>query len=158
MELSGKQDIDVPIEEAFAMLSDIEVHERSALRRGAEVTRKDNLPNPGVGANWEIAFLLRGKPRILHLEMTRFDAPNEIGLHAKIKGLETDIKLELVALSRTRTRVQFGCDMRAKTLSARLLLQSLKLARGNLTNRIQTRMVNMRHDLETRYAQNTQSA
>lgn len=158
MELTGKEDIDVPIEEAFAMLSDVDVHERSALRRGAEVTRLDKLPNPGVGANWDIAFLLRGKPRVLHLEMTHFDAPNEIGMHAKVKGLETEIKLELVALSRTKTRVQFWCGMRAKTLSARLLLQSLKLARGNLNNRIQTRMGTLRADFEARYAQSTQSA
>jgi hypothetical protein len=153
MELTGREDIDVPIKEAFMMLTDVEVYARSALRRGAEVTRLDDLPYAGVGSKWEIAIIMRGKPRNVHLEMTGFDAPNEIALHAKIRGLETDIKIELVALSRTKTRIQFWSGMRAKTLSARLLLQSLKLARGNLTNRVGKRLTALRQDFEDRYAQ-----
>ncbi|MBO9474526.1 SRPBCC family protein [Shimia sp. R10_1] len=155
MELTGREDIDVPIEQAFIMLSDVEVYERSALRRGAEVTRLDSLPQAGVGAIWEIAFLLRGKPRTVNLEMTRLDAPNEIAMRAKIQGLETDIKFELVALSRTKTRVQFWSGMKAKTLSSRLLLQSLKLARNNINKRIRSRLTGMRADLEERYRQST---
>ncbi|MBO9402308.1 SRPBCC family protein [Shimia sp. R9_3] len=153
MELTGREDIDVPIEQAFIMLTDVEVYERSALRRGADVTRLDTLHHAGVGAEWQISFIFRGKAREVHLEMTGYDRPNEIAMKAKIGGLETDVKIELVALSRTKTRIQFWCGMRAKTLSSRLLLQSLKLARGNLTNRVSKRLAHMREDFEDRYAQ-----
>ena len=152
MELTGREDIDMPIAQAFEMLTDVEVYERSALRRGADVTRLDTRPHPGVGTKWDIGFEFRGKPRDVKLEITGFDEPNEIEMHAVLQGLETDIKIELVALSRTRTRIQFWTGMRANSLSARLLLQSLKLARGNLNSRLAKRLVAMRDDLESRYA------
>lgn len=152
MELTGREDIDVPIAQAFEMLTDVEVYERSALRRGADVTRIDSLPHPGVGAKWEVSFQFRGKPREANIEITGFDAPNEIEMKAILQGLETGIKIELVALSRTRTRIQFWSGMRANSLSARLLLQSLKLARGNLNKRMAKRLATLRDDLEDRYA------
>lgn len=152
MELTGREDVDVPIAQAFDMLTDVEVYERSALRRGAEVTRIDSLARPGVGAKWEIAFQFRGKARELDLEITGFDAPNEVEMKATLQGLETDIKIELVALSRTRTRIQFWSGMRANSLSARLLLQSLKLARSSMNKRMAKRMATLRDDLEDRYS------
>jgi len=152
MELTGREDIDVPIAQAFEMLTDVEMYERSALRRGADVTRLDSLSQAGVGAKWEVAFQFRSKPREAQIEITGFDAPNEIVMKAILQGLETDIKIELVALSRTRTRIQFWSGMKANSLSARLLLQSLKLARGNLNKRMAKRMATLRDDLEDRYA------
>lgn len=151
MEFTGKEDIDIPIEQAFEMVTDFEVFERSALRRGAEVSRMDSLTRPDVGARWQIVFSFRGKPREVTLEVTGFERPNEIKLHATAQGIETDIKVELVPLSRTRTRIQFWSGLSANTLSARLLLQSLKLARSNLNGRLATRMTALRDDMESRY-------
>lgn len=151
MEFTAREDIDVPIEQAFEMVTDFEVFERSALRRGAEVARLDSLTQPGVGAKWNISFEFRGKAREIALEVTEFDRPNEIALHATAQGIQSDIKVELVALSRTRTRLQFWTGLKANTLSARLLLQSLKLARGTLNTRLAKRMKNLRRDMEDRY-------
>ncbi len=151
MEFTAREDIDVPIEQAFEMVTDFEVFERSALRRGAEVTRLDALSRPGVGAKWNISFEFRGKPREVDLEVTGFDRPNEIALHGKAQGIESDVKVELVALSRTRTRLQFWTGLKANTLSARLLLQSLKLARGTLNTRLSKRITGLRRDMEDRY-------
>lgn len=153
MELTGKEDINVPIEYAFQMLTDVDLHERSILRRGADVKRLDSLPALGVGAKWDIIFQLRGKERIAHLEMTEFDNPNGLTMQAKVKGLHSDAVVDLVALSRTKTRIQFRCAISAKTLPARLTLQSLKLARGKLTKRMNSRLTQLRKDFEARYAQ-----
>lgn len=152
MEFTGKEDIDIPIEQAFEMVTDFEVFERSALRRGAEVSRLDTLTRPGIGARWQIVFAFRGKPRDVTLQVSGFERPNEIHLQATTQGIETEIKIELVALSRTRTRIQFWSGMSANTLSARLLLQSLKLARSNLNARLASRMTVLRDDMEARYS------
>ncbi|MGX9351445.1 SRPBCC family protein [Shimia sp. W99] len=152
MEFTAREDIDVPIEQAFEMVTDFEQFERAALRRGAEVRRLDDLNRPGVGAKWQVEFKFRGKPREMDLEVTDFDRPNEIKLHAKIQGIESDMKIELVALSRTRTRINIWTGLSAKTLSARLLLQSLKLARGTLTERLEKRVTAMGRDMEDRFS------
>ncbi len=151
MELTAREDVDVPIAQAFEILTDVEVYERSALRRGAEVARLDNLTFPGVGAKWEVALTYRGKPREIQLEITGFDAPNEVQLKARVQGIGSDIKVELVALSRTRTRIQFWTGMQAQSLTGRLVLQSLKLARSNLNSRLAKRLEVLRADMEKRF-------
>lgn len=151
MEFTAREDIDVPIEQAFEMITDFETFERAALRRGAEVTRVDDLSRPGVGASWTADFTFRGKHRHMKLKVTHFDHPNELGLHSVIKGLEADIKFELVALSRTRTRLIVWSGLSANSLSAKLLLQSLKLARGTLTQRLEKRITSLGRDMEDRF-------
>ncbi len=63
MKFKSKEDLDAPIEKVFELLADFERHERSALRRGIEVSRVDSLKAPGVGARWDAQFRFRGKPR-----------------------------------------------------------------------------------------------
>lgn len=56
--------------------------------------------------------------------------------------------VDLVALSRTRTRLFVSMELRPTTLSARLLLQSLRLAKGRLTGRLKTRMAEFGQRIE----------
>ena len=47
--------------------------------------------------------------------------------------------VDLVALSKTRTRMLVSLDLRPTSLSSRLLVQSLRLAKGRLTERLKAR-------------------
>lgn len=152
MQFTSKENIEVPIEQVFEMLTDFERHERSAMRRGAEVTRTDRLSAPGVGVGWDLVFDFRGKRRQMHLEVTEFDRPYEMTLEARLQGVESTIQLQLVALSKTLTRLNVSTDVRPKTLSARLLVQSLKLAKSNITKRFDKRMATTARDMEDRYS------
>lgn len=152
MKFSSKQDVEAPIEQVFGQLADFDGHTRQALRRGAEVDRVDTLPAPGPGMTWDIGFKLRGKQRQARLTMERFDAPNEMALDMTVKGLEGKFAIELVALSRQRTRMNVEANLKPQTLSARLMIQSLKLARGNLGKRFETRVSDFAKELEKRCA------
>ena len=63
MKLSTRQDIEAPLADVYAAFADVEGWERAALRRGAEVTRRDNLRGLAVGMGWLAAFIYRGKAR-----------------------------------------------------------------------------------------------
>mgnify|MGYP000474484518 CR=1 FL=1 len=152
MELKSKATMDVPIDQVFAMLIDFEAHQRSAMRRGAEVTRLDSLTEPGAGAKWKIGFEFRGKARMIDLEMVTFDRPEELGFEARLHGLDSAIQMQLVALSKTRTRLNVNAEMTPTTLSARLLMQSLKLAKSTLTKRFDKRLAAQARDMEDRYS------
>lgn len=151
MKFSAREDIEAPIEFVFGQLTDFHAFERSALRRGAEVQRVDNKTSPGVGMAWDVAFKLRGKMRELKMELTSFDIPNGMVLSSRSPAMGGDMVVDLVALSRGRTRMSVDIDLRPKNLSSRLLVQSLKLARGNLTSRYETRVTGFARDLEDRY-------
>ena len=150
MKFKSKEDLDVPIDEVFTMLSDFEKHERSALRRGLEVSRRDDLKAPAVGATWDVKFMFRGKRREANLEVVEYDQPSEMVVAGYMQGLETRVEFLLVALSKTRTRLSVVADLKPQTLSARLLMQSLKLARGKVVQRFDARLATMARDMEER--------
>ena len=150
MKFSTKEDIDASIDRVFAELCDFEVFERLAMRRGAEVQRIDALAEAGVGMQWKVAFPLRGRRRDLDLSLVRFDVPNEMAFHATSPSIDARFTVELMALSRNRTRVTTGLELRPLNLSARLLVQSLKLAKGSLTKRFKLRIADYSKILEDR--------
>jgi len=152
MKFSTKEDVEAPIAETFEMLCDFEMFERAAMRRGAEVQRTDTKAVPGVGMGWRSAFNMRGKPRQVDLEMVTFERPHEMVLECVSQGLLTELTIELVALSKKRTRIMVSCDIKPQSLSARLLVQSLKLAKTSLTKKFKLRVAEFAKSLEDRYS------
>ncbi len=151
MKFSTKEDIEAPIAAVFDMLCDFEMFERAAMRRGAEVQRTDSKTAPGVGVGWNAAFTMRGKRRQVEIEMVTFEKPNEMVFECRSQGLMTLMTLELVALSRNRTRVMVAIDIKPLNLSARLLVQSLKLAKTSLTKKYKLRVAEFARSLEERH-------
>lgn len=150
MKFSAREDISASIDQVFEALCDFEGFERQAMRRGIEVQRTDKLTKPAVGMCWKIAFVMRGREREVDLTLTRFDSPNEMVFDGKSSGIDADFTIELMALSRSRTRMSITLDITPLNLSARLLVQSLKLAKSNLTKRFKLRIADYAKGLEDR--------
>ncbi|MDG1068077.1 MAG: SRPBCC family protein [Sulfitobacter sp.] len=151
MKFSSKEDIEASIEATFSMLCDFETFERAAMRRGAEVQRTDTKTVPSVGMGWSAAFNMRGKRRQVEIEMVTLDQPNEMEFECRSQGLLTHFTIELVALSKSRTRLMVSFDIKPLNLSARLLVQSLKLAKTSLTKKFKLRVAEFAKTLEDRH-------
>lgn len=139
MEFSAKEDIEAPIEQVFAVITDFESVERQALRRGIKVTRTHDADGE-VGTEWTAGFKFRGKEMSADIRLTECTAPELVVFAAKAGGLETGMSVDLTALSPRRTRMTVTAHMQPKTLSARLLVQSLKLAKGRVTRKFSVRV------------------
>jgi carbon monoxide dehydrogenase subunit G len=151
MKFSTKEDIEAPIGDVFDMLCDFETFERAAMRRGSEVQRADTKTVPGVGMVWNAVFNLRGKRRQVEIEMISFDKPDEMVFECRSQGLMTLLNVELVALSKNRTRLMISFDIKPLNLSARLLVQSLKLAKTSLTKKFKLGVAEFAKTLEERH-------
>jgi len=121
------------------------------MRRGAEVRRMDDMTKPGVGMKWAASFKMRGKKRDLEMEMIRFERPNEICVLSSTSGIDGTGQIELLALSRNRTRVSVLFELKPTNLSARLLVKSLKLAKNSLTKRYKLRVAEYAISIEDRH-------
>lgn len=152
MKFETRDDIEAPIDHVFAQLSDFAAHERSLMRRGADVERVEDRQPPAPGIVWDTAFDLRGKRRRMRLELVDYAPPSAMGFVATSETLNGDMLVDLVALARGRTRMTLVVELKPKTLSARLLVQSLKLARGNVSKRYEMRVSAFARELEDRYA------
>lgn len=147
MKLSTREDIEAPIAYVFQRVSDFERFERRAMRQGADVSRRaEGLVE--IGMIWDIAFEFRGRSRKAQAELTGMETQHAIEIISRSDGLTAVTQVETVALSGTRTRVLVSCDLRAKTLTARLLLQSLKLAKTKLTKRFKARVLDYAESIE----------
>lgn len=150
MQFSSKEDIEAPIEAVFAAVSDFDLFERSSIRRGIEVQRVDDGAPVAPGMAWDAKFDMRGKQRELHLTLTRYDPPEAMEFDSDSAGLNGVMTVELVALSPRRTRMSIVLNLTPKTLPARLFLQSLKLAKGNLTKRFKKKIGEFAKTVEDR--------
>lgn len=151
MIFTTKEDIEAPREHVFAAVSDFDRFERQALRRGAEVSRLDGLTAPSLGMTWHIAFRLRGKRREIEVELIEHDPPNRMIFESRSPNIAGQMIVDLVALSRNRTRLGLDIELKPKTLSARLLVQSMKLAKGNLNKRFKQRVAEFAKATEESY-------
>lgn len=151
MKFSSKEDIEAPIAEIFSMLSEFDSFERSAIRRGMEVQRTSAANVFGLGMTWSAQFQMRGKTRDMDVELVQYDAPNVMRFVSDSQGVDGVLTLELMALSPRRTRMTIALELSPKTLAARLLIQSLKLAKSNLTKRFKLRAAGYARDMEDRH-------
>ncbi|QQA42498.1 SRPBCC family protein [Pelagovum pacificum] len=148
MKFSTREDIEAPIDHVFAHVTDHATFERQALRRGADVQRLDGGTGIGVGSRWKVGFNFRGRRRDLTATVTTFDPPNSISVGATTTGIDGLTTIDLVQLSRTRTRLMVAIEMRPTTLAARLMIQSLKLAKSSLDKRLKDRMAKVAREIE----------
>jgi hypothetical protein len=151
MKLSGRTDIQAPVEFVFDAISDFEFWERAALRRGAEVTRTDKLRQLAPGMSWMIRFGWRGRERQLHLVLKQLDRPLVLAVDGDSPSVEGGAVMELVALSATKARILVQTTIKPRTLAARLFVQSMRLGRGKVNARYEKQLRQLATIIEQRY-------
>lgn len=151
MKFSVKQDVEAPIAFAFAYLSDFDTWERSAMRRGAEVSRTDELPKPAAGMSWKAAFTYRGKLRKLDIHLTKIAPPNKLNFTAVSNAVEIEMSMDLAEMSAKRSRLHLTTEVTPRNLAARLFIQSMRLARTRMDRKFAQRIAQIVTEIETAY-------
>ena len=152
MKFSTRQDTDLPSDELFHVISDFERIERLLVRRGALVSRIDPAKAPGAGMGWEIAFDWRGKQRDLRLDVIRFDRPEIVSIEGHSEQFNIMIDMRVIALTRSKARLQFELDLRPRSMKARLLLQTAKLGKAQLDRKFALGIAGVLADLTRAHA------
>ena len=151
MKFTAREDVEAPIDHVFGQITDFPAFERSMMRRGADVKRLPGPDAPAPGARWEVRFQFRGKERVVvaTLESVERDAGLTIGFVGT--ATEGGIVVDLVPLSRSRTRINVTADVSAKTLAAKLLFKSMRFGKSRMDQRFGTALLGFAEDLERRY-------
>lgn len=149
MKLSTREDIEAPIDTVFARASDFAAIERQLAKRGVEILPDADAPSSGVGRRWSARASWRGRDHLIRSELVAYQAGRGYAVESTSGGVVCTTVVDLVALSRTRTRLLLSLDLRPTGLSSRLLLQSLKLAKGRLTDRLKSRVSDFARRVES---------
>src|SRR6056297_126261 len=135
MKFSTQADVDAPADRAFAAFSDFHAYAERARHRGVEVQRIDHGHTVGRGLAWHARFVWNGRAREMRGEVVRFDPPSGYDADLVVGGLEGRLDVEVTATGDATSRVRIGLELRPATMSARILLKSLRLAKGRLDDR-----------------------
>jgi hypothetical protein len=151
MKFKVTEDVDAPRAMVWARLTDFGQMEQDARGRGATVTRVGNWTHTAEGVEWRGEVTVRGKVRPLSAKVARL-VPEDICLiESRIGGMECVYELNFVALTPEVTRVTVVLDLSAQTLTARLILQTMKLARGRVMQRLQGMIARQGNTVEAAY-------
>lgn len=148
MEFTSQEDIEAPIEKVFAALTDFDTIERQAMRRGIAVRR--HSPDPEDGPRWTAGFSFRGRAMEAEIAQRHATPPEALGFAASTGGLDSRLEITLTALTPARTRMQLRAELAPRTLSARLLVQSIRLARARMVRKFSLRVAQFARALEDR--------
>lgn len=136
MKFKVAEDVDAPIGFVFERMTDFSQFEADVKRRGADLRRVGNWTQIAEGVQWRGAVQVRGKKRKIEAELTEL-VPNESAkVDITVGGMEAVYQMAFIALSPEVTRVATELDLKPRTLTARLIIQTLKLARGRVVRRM----------------------
>ncbi len=151
MKVTSRHDIDAPAAFVFETLTDFDSWERSAMRRGADVVRTDRMTAVAAGLAWLVRFRFRGKERKLAVRLASIDAPARIGFAMEGALFDATSVIDLMELGPNRTRLVMVGEAKPKTLGARLMLQSLRLARARVQRQVDRRVAAIADEITDRY-------
>ncbi len=137
MKFKVSEDVDAPADTTWARFTDFSGIEADALGRGAELARVGNWTAPATGCSWRGSAKIRGRLRPVTAAITALANPETCEITTTVGGMEAVYEMTFLELRPDMTRVQVVLDLSANTLSARLALQTLKLARGRVMQRLQ---------------------
>ena len=138
MKFSAQEEIDLPAAEVFSRLSDADRFEDRVREKGGKIVRSPEQ-GFGVGTTWDALVSIRGKKRKLTMKMVEMTPNESMVFTGGTSGMDLSVVFDTTALTPQRTRMKLQVDAKPKTLAARLLIQSAKLAKGRIDKRFKSR-------------------
>lgn len=151
MKISTRDDIEAPIDFVFKQVMDFASFERSIMRRGGDVERIEAGDANGLGTKWRVKFHLRGMERDVVATVTEVTEPTSLTMNVTSPSADAVLNVELVPLSRARTRLNIRADASAKTIATKLLFQSVRFAKQKTEGRFKSIVSGFARDVEKRH-------
>ncbi len=152
MKFSAQEVINLPVEDVFALLSQVETYEAASSGRQITVRRKPGNPTSGRGAAWTIGLAVQDVARDVDVEIDEADPPNHLLLGLSSGDFAGTARCALTSLTAGQTSLTCVLEFKPLTLAARLLIQPMKLARSKLDGKYASAIAAFASELETQHA------
>jgi hypothetical protein len=136
MEFSAEHDVDAPQAAVFAAISDFDRLTHEARAHDVEAVRSDARDTPGIGCAWRIEYTMRGARRRALAQVTAWQPPEGYAIATQTNLIALDTTITVRPLTPDTARLRVVVAVSARTLSGRILLQSARLGRARLDDRL----------------------
>jgi hypothetical protein len=137
MKFLVSQDVEAPLSIVWARFTDFGSLEADLRARGATLSRIGDWTATAEGVEWRGEAMVNGKTRALTARVTRLTPEALCLIDSRIGGVACRYEMRFTPRATEATSVDLALELSADTLSARLVVQSLKLARGQVVQRLQ---------------------
>lgn len=151
MRLTAVHAINAPLDFVFREFTNFADFEAHAQERNLSVKRTDSLDDVGAGMGWEISGVVRGKHRDVSVTMDDFRQNDTMQYTSATGAMSGKMFFEFEDLGSDVTEVTFHVDPTADSISSRLILQSIRLAKNSVEKRIKKSMRIFGETIETKY-------
>jgi len=136
MKFVNHSDVQRPMDAVFDYISQFEALEARAKSAGLKVRRVSGDAALAVGTQWQVEGRFAGAERKVDIRLEQVKAPNSLVFKNVTGGIEVDFEVQVLPQAANRTRLRTITNMKARSLSARLILQSMRLIRPRINGRI----------------------
>ena len=151
MKLTTRKDIEAPLDAVWEALSDFDHWERAAMRRGVEVHRAEpEVPGAPPPLSWTTLLVWRERQRRVDLKVVEQVPGQRLVVNGGGDTVEGRMEAELLEMGPHRTRILVSLTLSPLSLAARLFLQSARLVRGKLEERLDLRVAGFAEVVEAR--------
>ena len=147
MKFVATEDIAAPIDAVWSRVSDLDRFERRLSARVDGLARSPDGP-AAPGTRWTGRAEVMGRTREIGVRLERMTVPTLLVAVAEGEGMTVSLTAGLEALAADRTRLTVTTEAQAQSLTARLMLQSVKLARQNIVRRYKARVADFAATIE----------
>ena len=151
MELTYQRIIKVPPAYAFARATDFERFEAEGFGNLAPFEPRNEIRAPEIGARWRTAAEFQGRPRRFSLELLEMAEPNRLVMGNKSDKYDVEAEMIFGAADNHSTAFSFKLNAMARSLTAKLILQTIQLAKGRITKSMQADFDKMAARMEAAY-------
>lgn len=156
MKFISKGDIEAPTDFVYADMTDYEGWEKSIRKRNTQLVRSPGPIRPGT--TWDTKFRLRGRDRDMVMTLLSETQDRQVLLTIADSSLDVDVSTDLMPLNPKVSRVAVTIHLRPRNLAAKLLTQSLRLARTKIQHQLDWRVAGWADDLSRSYAKTRQAS
>lgn len=151
MELSYTNIINVPQEFAFARATDFEKFEADGFGKLAPFEPVSEIRAPEIGARWKTSSEFQGRPRRFSLQLYTLEANQKMVLGNKSEKYDVESHFGFEPKGDEATEFTFHLIAKAQSITARLILQTIQLARGRIESSMKSDFDAMATRMEAAY-------
>ncbi len=151
MELFYQSVIKVPQAFAFDRATDFERFETEGFGKLAPFEPRNDIRAPELGARWRTAAEFQGRPRRFSLQLLELADPGTMVLGNKSDKYDVEARFEFTEAGDETTTFDFSLNAKAQSITGKLILQTIQLARARIVKSMQADFDKMAERMEAAY-------
>lgn len=148
MKFETIEEVDAPQDFTFACFTDFIRYENLARGYGADLRRVGGFTDVSEGATWRGSIPIQGRTRGVEAILSTHTPSEFTRVDTAIGGMKVVFEMRFEPLADEKTKLTAVTELQAKTLAARLVIQSAKLARKRVQARITSKIVALANEYE----------